>query len=143
MNEHTKIRVVNFFLDFLLSFFFYFIKRKKNRIIFMSSYLGDYTSNSKFLFEDLINQDIGYELKFVVNDEHLRKSLEERLGKHFISNKTLKEKIYILNAKYWVCSYFDMPVQGIFLSFRRIVLHLGHGIPVNRVRSRTFSNHLE
>lgn len=129
MNEHSTSRIIKFICDLTLTLLFYFSPRK-NRIIFMSSYIGDYTSNSKYLFEELIKQNTKHDIKFIVNDKKTRERLIQSIGNYFISNKGIKKKIYCLNAKYWVCSYFDMPVQGVLLSFRRTVLHLGHGIPV-------------
>ncbi|MEZ9365511.1 CDP-glycerol glycerophosphotransferase family protein [Vibrio sp. 10N.222.54.B12] len=104
--------------------------QKEKRIIFMSSFKGDFTSNSKYLFEDYIANNSYYQCKFVIRDAEERAKLTEEYGDYFISNNTLADKIYCLRSAVWVCSYFDMPVQGFGLAINRTVLHLGHGIPV-------------
>lgn len=96
----------------------------------MSSFKGDFTSNSKYLFEDVIADNAGYNCKFIIRDDKEKAKLTEEYGDFFISNDTLAEKIYCLRSTVWVCSYFDMPVQGFGLAINRTVLHLGHGIPV-------------
>lgn len=96
----------------------------------MSSFKGDFTSNSKYLFEDVIKSNIGYQCRFVICDDVERAKLNELYGNYFISNRSIADKIYCLRSSVWVCSYFDLPVQGLGLAINRKVLHLGHGIPV-------------
>ncbi|WP_412496467.1 CDP-glycerol glycerophosphotransferase family protein [Vibrio cyclitrophicus] len=129
MNKYTFLRIYRFLSTFFLVLLF-IPGRKERRIIFMSSFKGDFTSNSKYLFEDVIKSNIDYQCRFVICDDVERARLNESYGNYFISNKSIADKIYCLRSSVWVCSYFDLPVQGLGLAINRKVLHLGHGIPV-------------
>ncbi|WP_253649297.1 CDP-glycerol glycerophosphotransferase family protein [Vibrio splendidus] len=129
MNKYTFLRIYRFLSTFFLVLLF-IPGRKERRIIFMSSFKGDFTSNSKYLFEDVIKSNVDYQCRFVICDDVERARLTELYGNYFISNKSIADKIYCLRSSVWVCSYFDLPVQGLGLAINRKVLHLGHGIPV-------------
>lgn len=59
-------------------------------------------------------QDENIRCYFVVNDDCKRKLLLECGVNNVISNKTLKNKILIFNAKTWICSTIETPVTSFF-----------------------------
>jgi CDP-glycerol glycerophosphotransferase len=68
----------------------------------------------------------------VIDDEDLRKKLIKSYGDHFITSKGLRNKLFILCSRVWVTSTMETPLGGVFLSCRRFVYHLSHGIPVKK-----------
>ena len=89
-----------------------------------------FDSNSKFLFLHFLNNEKDYTSYFVINDDELREKLTKEYGNHFIDTRTKEGKKIALKAKTWVVSWLDTPLGGIFLKFRRLVIHLGHGTPL-------------
>lgn len=71
----------------------------------------------------------GWDCWFVMDDDEERARLIHEYGPRFISSKGFKNKIFCLNAAAWVTSSLETPVGGAFLAIRRLVYHLGHGVP--------------
>ncbi len=126
-NKYTSVRLKQFSQGFLFSFLSLFLNRKK-RIIFNSSYNDRFNFNSKYLFLYYLENRKDIKVYFVVNDNKLRRTLSLKYGDFFIRNKTLKEKIFILQSSIWVTSTMETPILGFFYKFRRYVLHLSHGV---------------
>ena len=53
-----------------------------------------------------------------------------KYGNHFIDTRTKEGKQIAIKAGVWVVSWLDLPLGGLFLNFRRLVIHLGHGTPL-------------
>lgn len=72
-----------------------------NNKIFMSSFYGKgYGGNPKYIAEELVKQNLGYEIIWVVSGEKEKKSLPE--GIKTCMKGTLKEMFHIATAKVWV-----------------------------------------
>lgn len=128
------VMIINFLLDNALHFLSLFKRLDKKRVIFNSTGNINYNFNSKFLFEYLLQIDEPeVECFFVVNDDGLRTKLLDSGLKNIISSKRLKYKFLIFNAKVWVCSTIESPVECIFKRRDRIVYHLGHGVPLKNI----------
>ena len=89
-----------------------------------------FDSNSKFLFLHFLQNEPDYNVQFVINDDEKRAALIEQYGNHFIDTRTKEGKKLAIKAATWVVSWLDLPIGGLFLNFRRFVLHLGHGTPL-------------
>lgn len=129
-------RLYNVLSGVILGLMFIFAKRRKT-IILNSNHNNSFNHNSKYLFSYLYQNSIiksEYDIYYVLNDEQKRNELNDIFpGKHFISNKGFGNKVLILKASFWFCSTLETPIGGIFLSFRRKVIHLGHGMPYKNV----------
>ena len=133
IDKYKKIRLYLMLLGILFFPIALFIPRKKNRIIFCSTNNLKYNYNSKYLFEYFIKKYPELEIKYVLNDLLLKKKLENELGDYFIDTFSLKNIIYCLKAQIWITSTLETPVGGMFLNYRRIVIHLGHGVPLKNI----------
>jgi len=132
-DKYVTLRLIFFLKGIFPSLFFLLIPKVKERIIFSSEFNSTYKQNSRFLFEYFINKHPEKEIKFVINDEILRKDLSEKVGHYFIESGTLAGMFYVLRAKTWIVSSLETPVGGIFLSVGRHVYHLGHGSPLKSI----------
>ena len=119
---------------FILGLIFCFIPRNKKRIVLNSITNNSFDHNSKYLYLYLKNTEEfqSFDIVFVINDNKKREELIKLYGDDFISNYGLN-KIKILMASTWYCSSLQMPVGGFFLSFRRVVVHMGHGMPYKNI----------
>lgn len=133
-NKFLIQRFVDATSGFFLSLFF-IVGKRKERIIFNSTVNKDFTFNSKYLFLNHKNkfEELGFEVKFIINDDKKREHLNRELGDYFISNKGFLQKVYILKAKCWVMSTMDAPVSGLFMKYHRLVIQLGHGTPLKNI----------
>lgn len=113
---------------------FFLVKREK-RIIFSSTNNKYFIFNSKNLFmEQKLNfERQGFKVFFVINDPIKRAQLNKQFPDSIISNKGIKNKLFILQSAVWVISTLDLPVAGIFLARKRFVYHLGHGTPIKNI----------
>ncbi len=124
----------NLIIDNALHFIFCFSRLNSKVLIFNSTGNDNYNFNSRFLYEFMTKeQDENIRCYFVVNDDCKRKLLLECGVNNVISNKTLKNKILIFNAKTWICSTIETPVTSFFKKKNRIVYHLGHGVPLKNI----------
>lgn len=102
-------------------------------IIFNSQFNKTFEHNSRALFLYLLDNHDEFSLKFVINDTQKRNELTRKYGNYFITNYRIKDIVEIVSSKVWLCSSLETPIIGIGLSFRRTVIHLGHGAPVKSI----------
>ena len=88
-----------------------------------------YNFNSKYLFEYLLSTHPELELYFIINDDNEYDSLKERFGNHIINTKTADNLKLIFSAYTWISSG-SMPARIPFANRDRIVVNLGHGMPL-------------
>lgn len=133
-NKYTLFRLKSLILGFLPSLCSCIIPiRRSNDIIISSQFCSTFEHNSKYLFQYLVNSDSHYNVYYVVNDNSLRRSLNELYGHYFITNYRLKDVLKIAFAKTWITSSFETPLMGLFLSYKRCVIHLSHGAPIKAI----------
>ena len=129
-HRYTGNRLKHIISSLPYAFLSLFTKRDRNLIVFSAMHCRTFDSNSKFLFLHFLNNKKDYTSYFVINDDELREKLTKEYGNHFIDTRTKEGKKIALKAKTWVVSWLDTPLGGIFLKFRRLVIHLGHGTPL-------------
>ena len=129
-NQHryTSGRLHHIISSLPYAFLSLFCKRDKKLIVFCGMHCDCFNSNSKHLFLYFLENEPDYTVKFVVNDDEKRQSLIKQYGEHFIDTRTKEGKKWAIKAATWIVSWLDLPLGGLFLRFRRYVLHLGHGI---------------
>ncbi|MCR4900109.1 MAG: CDP-glycerol glycerophosphotransferase family protein [Treponema sp.] len=129
-NQHryTSSRLHHIISSLPYAFLSLISKRDKKLIVFCGMHCDCFNSNSKHLFLHFLKNEPDYTVKFVVNDDEKRHALIEQYGNHFIDTRTKEGKKIAIQAAAWVVSWLDLPLGGLFLRFRRYVLHLGHGI---------------
>lgn len=117
-----------------MAYAFFFLKREK-RIIFSSTNNKHFIFNSKnFFVEQKLNfESQGFKVFFVINDPIKRAQLNKQFPDSIISNKGIKNKLFILESAVWIISTLDLPVSGVFLARKRFVYHLGHGVPIKNI----------
>lgn len=129
-NKYTSSRLKQIFSTLPFAFWSLFCKRDKNLIVFAAMHCRTFSSNSKFLFLYYLKNKPEVNVKFVINDEALRTELTQTYGDHFIDTRTKDGRMTAIKAATWIVSWLDLPIGGLFLNFRRYVLHLGHGTPL-------------
>lgn len=129
-HRYTGNRLKHIISSLPYAFLSLFTKRDRKLIVFSAMHCRTFDSNSKFLFLHFLNNEKDYTNYFVINDDELREKLTKEYGNHFIDTRTKEGKKIALKAKTWVVSWLDTPLGGIFLKFRRLVIHLGHGTPL-------------
>ena len=129
-NQHryTSSRLQHIISSLPYAFLSLFSKRDKKLIVFCGMHCDCFNSNSKHLFLYFLKNEPEYTVKFVINDDEKRIALTQQYGDHFIDTRTKEGKQTAIRAAAWVVSWLDLPLGGLFLRFRRYVLHLGHGI---------------
>ena len=129
-NQHryTSSRLHHIISSLPYAFLSLFSRRDKKLIVFCGMHCDCFNSNSKHLFLYFLKNEPNYTVKFVVNDDEKRALLTEQYGDHFIDTRTKEGKKIAIKAACWIVSWLDLPLGGLFLRFRRYVLHLGHGI---------------
>ena len=131
-NQHryTSSRLHHIISSLPYAFLSLFCKRDKKLIVFCAMHCETFDSNSKFLFLHFLKNEPNYNVQFVINDDEKRLKLIEQYGPHFIDTRTKEGKKIAIKAATWIVSWLDLPIGGLFLNFRRYVLHLGHGTPL-------------
>ncbi len=129
-NRYTSSRLKHILSSLPYAFLSLFCKRDKKLIVFCAMHCETFDSNSKFLFLHFLKNEPDYTVKFVINDDKRREQLISEYGNHFIDTRTKEGKKTAIKAATWVVSWLDLPLGGLFLNFRRFVLHLGHGTPL-------------
>lgn len=129
-NKYTKNRLSHILSSIPYSILSLVSKRDEKLIVFCAMHCDTFVSNSKFLFLYFLQNKPEYNVQFVINDDDLRNKLINEYGPHFIDTRTNEGKKIAIKAKTWVVSWIDLPIGGLFLNFRRFVLHLGHGTPL-------------
>lgn len=129
-NQHryTSSRLTHIITSLPYAFLSLFSKRDKKLIVFCGMHCDCFNSNSKHLFLFFLKNEPEYTVKFVINDDEKRNALISQYGEHFIDTRTKEGKKIAIHAATWVVSWLDLPLGGLFLRFRRYVIHLGHGI---------------
>ena len=108
------------------------VKRKSERWIFCSSFNTRFNYNSRTFFLFVREQCPDVEAFFVINDEAEREKLQRSHGPHFIETRTLKGKIFALQAGVWITSV-GLPVYILGATVRRVVINLWHGMPLKKI----------
>lgn len=132
-NRYTSSRLKHIFSSLPYAIGSIFAKRDEKLIVFCAMHCETFDSNSKFLFLHFLKNEPDYKLYFVINNDELREKLIAQYGNHFIDTRTKSGKKIAVAAKTWVVSWLDLPIGGLFLNFRRFVLHLGHGTPLKNI----------
>lgn len=130
---YLRDRFLPYIFSIPLTFISLFIKRDSKRIVFNSLVNQKFNYNSKYLFLWFIKNNKDYNSYYVVNDEVLRNNLNATIGNYFIETKSFSGKIFALKASIWFLSGLELPVSGFFLSYKRCVIHLGHGTPLKNI----------
>lgn len=132
-NRYTSSRIKHIASSLPYAFLSLFSKRNKKLIVFCAMHCETFDSNSKFIFLHFLQNEPDYEVKFVINDDELREKLTQEYGSHFIDTRTKAGKKIALSAATWIVSWLDLPLGGMFLKSRRLVIHLGHGTPLKNI----------
>lgn len=127
-HKYTSSRLSHIINSLPYAFASLFCKRDKKLIVFCAMHCDTFSSNSKALFTYFLKNEPDYTVKFVINNDEKRAALTEQYGDHFIDTRTKEGKRIAIHAATWVVSWLDLPLGGLFLRFRRYVIHLGHGI---------------
>ncbi len=129
-HKYTSSRLTHIIQSLPYAFLSLFAKRDKKLIVFCAMHCETFDSNSKFLFLHFLQNEPDYTVKFVINNDERRNELIKQYGEHFIDTRTKEGKKIAVKAATWIVSWLDLPLGGLFLNFRRFVLHLGHGTPL-------------
>lgn len=132
---HIKEILRILFYSFV-SFVSGFRKINANKIIITSTQNISYNFNSKYFFEYLSNNSEWkeFDVYYVINDGAKRRMLNAQYNTDkFIETDSLKGALFSLDAKFWVSSTFELPVNSLYRDRRRVVLHLGHGVPLKKI----------
>ena len=127
-HRYTSSRLSHIINSLPYAFASLFCKRDKKLIVFCAMHCDTFSSNSKALFTYFLKNEPEYTVKFVINNDEKRAALTSQYGDHFIDTRTKEGKSIAIHAATWVVSWLDLPLGGLFLRFRRYVIHLGHGI---------------
>lgn len=113
-----------------------FRRLNSKRLIITSTQNISYNFNSKYLFEFLIENKSchDFDVYYVMNDKDKRKYLNDFFNTNrFIEAKSIGGILFCLDAKYWVSSTFELPLNSLHKNMSRVVLHLGHGVPLKKI----------
>lgn len=141
-NKYLFTRLALHLIGFIPSILFIFFPfRNKKSIIFNSQFNTTFEHNSKTLFLHMIgDQSNDLEIYYVMNDDGLRRKLNQKYGNYFISTSSILGVFKVLFAHTWITSSLETPVGGVGLSIKRKVIHLGHGSPIKKVGLGVNSN---
>ena len=103
---------------------------KKIKIL-LSSNNKDFTHNTKYMFEYLL-EHTNYEIKYVINDDNKREKLNSKYPNKFISIKTKKGRTYLKNADVWLLDA-GMPTKNPFYMRNKIIINYWHGVPIKKI----------
>lgn len=106
-------------------------KKNYNLVIFNSYKNMRYDFNSKYLFEYML-KNTDFECKFIINNDKLRKKLNNEVGNHFISTKNFDDLKIIFEAGIWITST-GLPMRYPFFNNDRIIINLWHGVPLKKI----------
>ncbi|MFV0573824.1 MAG: CDP-glycerol glycerophosphotransferase family protein [Vibrio sp.] len=128
-------KFLNCILDLVFSFFYSSIELSSDYIVFNSTGNLNYNFNSRFLFESMLQDEHFKDKKiyFIINDDNKRAELNKKYPNCFISSNSFFGRILCLKAKVWITSTIETPVWGLSKNSKRIVYHLGHGIPLKNI----------
>ena len=106
-NKYMYIRLINFLRGIIFSFIYIFIKKNKKRIIFTSTGNIKYDHNSRYLFEYFLKYYSDFEVKYIINEPNLKKSLEKDIGNYFVETNSLRDVIFVKSL------YVDNIINGV------------------------------
>lgn len=125
-------KIMNFFKTMIYSAI-YNVKSNKDIWIFSSTDNEKYNYNSKYLFEYVFYNEKDIQPYFVINDDLLRKRLQNKYGEEFfIETKTRSGIKKVLSGGVWFTSA-GLPLYGLNLNKKRLIINLWHGIPLKRI----------
>ena len=89
--------------------------------IFSSSFNTKFNYNSKYLFEYVLNNEPSINPRYVINDDGLRRKLQNKHGKeYFIETKSVEGIKTVLNSGVWFTSA-SLPVYGLNLNRKELL----------------------
>lgn len=101
--------------------------------IFSSSFNTKFNYNSKYLFEYVLNNKPDITPLYVINNDELRKELQNKYGeKYFIETNSITGIKKVLSSGVWFTSA-GLPVYGFNLNKNRFIINLWHGIPLKKI----------
>ena len=108
-------------------------KIEDNIWIFSSTNNRKFNYNSKYMFEYILSNEPEIKPYYVINDDILRKQMQEKYGdEYFINTKNAKGILKVLSARVWLTSA-GLPLYGFGLGKRRIIVNLWHGVPLKKI----------
>ncbi|WP_323835312.1 CDP-glycerol glycerophosphotransferase family protein [Photorhabdus africana] len=117
--------------NYLFCFFLPLLYRPKKELIIFTFDKNNIKFNSKALFEYSLKENT-IDVKYIINNDKLRKELIQKYGDKFITTKKIKDIIIISNAKVWVTDG-GFPLKTPFGHKTRILINLWHGIPLKKI----------
>lgn len=133
VNRHSYRRLKLQLKGFLPSLLSIFLPKVSNRVIISSEFNQYFNHCSKYLFLHLLESRSDLDVRFVINNDTLRKNLTQIYGDVFIETESWSGIFFALRAKSWITSSLETPVGGLFNAFNRVVVHLGHGAPLKAI----------
>jgi len=108
-------------------------ERDNSTWVFSSSFNTKFNYNSKFLFEHVLKHEPDIHPLYVINDDGARKELQQKYGEeYFVETKSFSGIRKVLGAGVWFTSA-GLPVYGLGLNRDRIIVHMGHGVPLKKI----------
>ncbi|MFP2239731.1 CDP-glycerol glycerophosphotransferase family protein [Pseudescherichia vulneris] len=124
------------FINSVIAFISSFNKLDEKRVVITSTQNISYNFNSKYFFEYLNESSEwrGFSVFYVINNDAKCRELNSTYNTdRFISSQSFKGALFCLGAKFWISSTFELPVNSLYRNSQRIVLHLGHGVPLKKI----------
>jgi CDP-glycerol glycerophosphotransferase len=107
------------------------MKKKDHKLVILRFDGKRFMFNTKVFFEYLLkNSDL--KVKYIINDDNLRKELIDKYGNHFITQKTIRDIIYISKAGTWITDG-GFPLKTPFGHNNRVLINLWHGMPLKYI----------
>jgi len=135
--KNKTIEFIYFLIKGTFATFLSFFFNQKKMIIITSTNNVSFNFNSKYFFDYLIEQHSNEcDFYYVINDEKKTKELCEQYPEaawRFIETKSIKGMLFALKANIWITSTFELPVLSLLINRKRVVFHLGHGIPLKKI----------
>lgn len=135
--KNKTIEYIYYLIKGTAATFFSFFLNQRKMIIITSTNNVSFNFNSKYFFDYLIEKHSNEcDFYYIINDEKKRKDLN-KLYPHdperFIETKSIKGMLFALKANIWISSTFELPVLSLLINRKRVVFHLGHGIPLKKI----------
>lgn len=110
--------------------------KDQSSIVFYSGLRGEYSDNSRYLFERFI-QEYGDEFSILWatwSESALHDTgIDERWRRHMVNIKSIRGVLSLLRAKVVLFSWAAPGFPGMWLSKRTVTIQLWHGIPIKRI----------
>ena len=114
-------RIVLLMLSFWIPLF---INKKNYKIVVFVLNGSRFSSNSSILFEYMI-KNTSLDVRYIINNDKLRKELEEKCGNHFIELKSVNDIIFISKAGTWITDG-GFALKTPFGHKNRVLINLWH-----------------